>query len=90
MLTQVVYFVGLTVEAGDTFDFESLRLDWMRLQVTFSVVLKTTLFLEVDQGKKGEPSTMENECCVLVLAKHWSCLPTCRQANNATQTNNTF
>lgn len=26
--------VALTVEAGDTFDFESLRLDWMRLQVT--------------------------------------------------------
>ena len=26
-------FLYLTVEAGDTFDFESLRLDWMRLQV---------------------------------------------------------
>ena len=33
-----MYFVGLTVEAGDTFDFESLRLDWMRLQVTLPLV----------------------------------------------------
>jgi len=48
-----VYFVGLTVEAGDTFDFESLRLDWMRLQVIRPVVTQLCL-LEVDRGKKGQ------------------------------------
>ena len=29
----------LTVEAGDTFDFESLRLDWMRLQVKPYIII---------------------------------------------------
>ena len=39
-------FVALTVEAGDTFDFESLRLDWMRLQVTCpDVVIQVCLLV---------------------------------------------
>ena len=45
-------FVALTVEAGDTFDFESLRLDWMRLQVTRPVVIH--FVLEVDRDEKGK------------------------------------
>lgn len=31
---------NLSVEAGDTFDFESLRLDWMRLQVFYHMTVQ--------------------------------------------------
>ena len=31
----LLFEFNLSVEAGDTFDFESLRLDWMRLQVFY-------------------------------------------------------
>lgn len=32
--------LNLSVEAGDTFDFESLRLDWMRLQVFYHMTVQ--------------------------------------------------
>lgn len=31
---------NFSVEAGDTFDFESLRLDWMRLQVFYHMTIQ--------------------------------------------------
>ena len=32
-------FLWLAVEAGEVFDFSSLRLDWMRLQVQYNLFI---------------------------------------------------